>query len=91
MQIAARGGKRSCRAGVSLCRSQIANADCSMRGRGELQGWGQGLQIPDCKYRLQHATERGAAEGQGQSADPILQIQIVAHSREGGCRDRDEV
>ena len=29
-----------------------------------------GLQISDCKYRLQHATERGAAEGQR----PGLQI-----------------
>ena len=69
-----------------VCRSQIANADCSMRGRGELQGWGQGLQIPDCKYRLQHATERGAAEGQGQSADSRLQIQLQ-HTAERGAAE----
>ena len=149
MQIAARGGKRSCRAGVSLCRSQIANADCSMRGRGELQvagdrvcrsqianadcstrrrgklqGWGQSadlrlqmqiaarggnagergaagpqaplspqrrakegsLQIPDCKCRLQHAGERGAAGLGTGSADSRLQIQIAARDREGRCR-----
>ena len=78
-----------------VCRSQIANTDCSFHPRARLQGWWRSadsrpqmqlsnphstefdskmisvlrtkglragsLQIPACKYRLQHAAERGAA------------------------------
>ena len=62
MQIAACGGEGSCRAGDRVCRFQIANTDCSTRQRGALQRDRASLQIPDCKYRLQHTAERGAAE-----------------------------
>ena len=73
---------------MPVCRSQIANADCSTLRRGGLQGRGQGLQIPDCKCRLQHSTESGAARQGTGSANPRLQMQIAALYGEGGCRDR---
>ena len=41
-----------CHAGLRpVCRSQIANTDCSTRRRGELQGWAASLQISDCSRR----------------------------------------
>ena len=59
----------------------------ALYGEGSCRA-GASLQISDCKCRLQHSTERGAA-GQGSgSADPRLQMQIAARWGEGSCRDR---
>jgi hypothetical protein len=44
------------------------------------------LQIPDCKYRLQHAAERGAAGLGGESADLRLQPQTLLVSVESNLQ-----
>ena len=47
---------------------------------------GASLQIPDCKYRLQHAAERGAAGLGGESADLRLQPQTLLVSVESNLQ-----
>ena len=72
IQIAARGGEGSCGAEDRSAdlRLQIQIAARGGEGRCRAEDRSGRLQISDCKYRLQHATERGAAEGQR----PGLQI-----------------
>ena len=69
-----------------VCRSQIANADCSTRGRGELQGNKPHSTEFDSKMISVTATK---GEG-GESADPRFQIQIAARGGEGSCREKED-
>ena len=85
MQIAARGGEGSCRAGASLqipdCKYRLQHA--AERGAAGLR---TGLQIPDCKYRFAARGGEGSCGAEDRSADLRLQIQIAARDGEGRCR-----
>ena len=83
-----------------VCSLQIANADCSLGPRAQLQGSAVRLQIAGCKCSVQRAglscfckgnpkkrplTPQNT-QGPGPSADPRLQMQIAARGGEGSCR-----
>ena len=81
---------------AAICICNLQSADCLSHSNSKRGG----LQIADCKYSLQRGgvswfcTKNRKnvpqtpcnAQGPGPSADPRLQIQIAASTRELGCR-----
>ena len=79
IQIAAHDGEGSCRAGDRSAdprlRIQIAARGGEGSRRANRRVGDRYLQIPDCKYRLQHAAERRAAVTAEREDEKNLRIQ----------------